>query len=366
MLGRLLSLRPDLAQDQQANEQVAQGQAAQAPGQQPQHISTASPIASAIGGALDDFYQLTILKGARDLASGAHHAIDDPADFLHSIGPTFGGFAPIANELPLAARGAAGAIRTFGQLIRPNDSTAGRPPDAQDLPAAGGAATPAPAVGNAGIGRTGYSASSGFRSVQLAPASSIGGTSPSSGSSLAGGVLLPGLGLAAVLANQGGKGLPGGLPQPIAPVWPQPTPTVQPVAPQGVSIPPEPAPTPQPFPLPPQVNHTSPQAAPAPPSDPRQDALRPAWQRLQSYFRSNIGEGSPSGDRDDAEECRKEWEEAFKECSKHYRNDRRNITGPFRTKTGAPWTPEDCARGLVSERCGGNPVDYGVGRGPKR
>jgi hypothetical protein len=43
MLGRLLSLRPDIA-DHQDDAQAAQGQAMQRPGSQPMDISTSSPI----------------------------------------------------------------------------------------------------------------------------------------------------------------------------------------------------------------------------------------------------------------------------------------------------------------------------------
>lgn len=60
------------------------------------------------------------------------------------------------------------------------------------------------------------------------------------------------------------------------------------------------------------------------------------------------------------EECRKEWEEAYKKCAEELAKPNPD---PVYT-IGGPGV-RNCARGLVSEACGGNPVDYG-GRGRRR
>jgi RHS repeat-associated protein len=60
--------------------------------------------------------------------------------------------------------------------------------------------------------------------------------------------------------------------------------------------------------------------------------------------------------RDDAD-CDKEWEDAFRKCSRYA-----SSPGAPRGVTGGYTNLYDCARGLVSERCGGNAVDYGRGR----
>jgi RHS repeat-associated protein len=58
-------------------------------------------------------------------------------------------------------------------------------------------------------------------------------------------------------------------------------------------------------------------------------------------------------------ECEKEWEEAFEDCRKMLK--RPNAPNVVRgSKNGKPYNNlYDCARGLVSEACGGNPVDWG-------
>jgi hypothetical protein len=52
------------------------------------------------------------------------------------------------------------------------------------------------------------------------------------------------------------------------------------------------------------------------------------------------------------EDCEQEWEEARAICADLI--TRRN---PPRGVTGGYTDIENCARGLVSERCGGNPVE---------
>lgn len=139
MLGRLLSLWLDLAQD----PQPSQGQAVQAPAQppqgltartgvqQPNDISTSSPISSAIGSALDDFYRQTILQGAKNISGYASDAIRDPLYFLHAIGPSLGGLGPVASDLPGAVKGAVGAVRFLGPTVE--NATQAEKPSYGDL-----------------------------------------------------------------------------------------------------------------------------------------------------------------------------------------------------------------------------------------
>jgi hypothetical protein len=62
--------------------------------------------------------------------------------------------------------------------------------------------------------------------------------------------------------------------------------------------------------------------------------------------RSPASAGDPS-----APGCREEWQEAREQCARWIasQNPPRGVTGGYRDL-------EDCARGLVSERCGGNPL----------
>jgi RHS repeat-associated protein len=61
--------------------------------------------------------------------------------------------------------------------------------------------------------------------------------------------------------------------------------------------------------------------------------------------------------QEDAKRCDKEWEEAYEAC-----RDYGNSWNPPRGVTGGYSSIHDCAKGLVSEACGGNAVDYGKGR----
>ncbi|HEY6250541.1 MAG TPA: hypothetical protein VI685_11325 [Candidatus Angelobacter sp.] len=60
----------------------------------------------------------------------------------------------------------------------------------------------------------------------------------------------------------------------------------------------------------------------------------------------------PTGRSDDG--CAEEWEAARELCSKELAKP-----NPNRGITGGHANIEDCARGHVSERCGGNPIDWG-------
>ncbi len=190
MYGRLLSLRPDLALDQQGDDQPAHGQPILAPGQQPKPISMSEPAASAIGDALADFYRQTILQPAKDIAGYVNDAVNDPAYFAHAIGPSLTGFAPVASQLPAAVNAATGATRPLGELarrngdltkdsveqIQPPGSNVKLPKEVDGAAAPGIPTATVPRPGNANIGSVGSSASSGFRSVQFAPASAVNST----------------------------------------------------------------------------------------------------------------------------------------------------------------------------------------------
>ena len=71
---------------------------------------------------------------------------------------------------------------------------------------------------------------------------------------------------------------------------------------------------------------------------------------IYRLWRRGIGSGGASGDPE-APGCKEEWDYARRKCADlvSSRNPPRGVTGGYRNV-------EDCARGLVSERCGGNPV----------
>lgn len=66
-------------------------------------------------------------------------------------------------------------------------------------------------------------------------------------------------------------------------------------------------------------------------------------------FRDDDGQGD--GD------CEKEWADAFDVCAKELMK-----STPSKRMTGGYSNIYDCAKGLVSERCGGNPVDHSKSR----
>lgn len=60
------------------------------------------------------------------------------------------------------------------------------------------------------------------------------------------------------------------------------------------------------------------------------------------------------------EQCQEEWDDARRKC--------RNLLtsqNPSRRLTGGYTDLEDCARGFVTEQCGGNPIDWGNDSGPR-
>ena len=56
---------------------------------------------------------------------------------------------------------------------------------------------------------------------------------------------------------------------------------------------------------------------------------------------------------DSKDDCDKEWEDAYELCRKEL-----NKPNPSRGITGGYGNIHDCARGHVSQRCGGNPVEW--------
>ncbi len=57
-------------------------------------------------------------------------------------------------------------------------------------------------------------------------------------------------------------------------------------------------------------------------------------------------------DSDDKDECDAEWDEAFEDCAENQGKDQ------HRNRTPAHMSLHQCAKGLVSQRCGGNRVEW--------
>ena len=95
----------------------------------------------------------------------------------------------------------------------------------------------------------------------------------------------------------------------------------------------------------------NPPGAPGRIFDPWADQFIKGMQGLiDFYFRSRQGGGGGGGDPD-APGCREEWDDARRQCAKWL-----SQPNPPRGPTGSYRNVEDCARGLVSEGCGGNPT----------
>jgi hypothetical protein len=100
---------------------------------------------------------------------------------------------------------------------------------------------------------------------------------------------------------------------------------------------------------------TRPWWAPVPPPsvfDPwREDAIK-GLQGLYEHF--SRPPSYPSGGNRNAPGCKEEWDAAYEDCANW-------LSSPNRRDkpTGGHLSIEDCARGLVSERCGGNELDRG-------
>jgi len=81
-----------------------------------------------------------------------------------------------------------------------------------------------------------------------------------------------------------------------------------------------------------------------------------AGKLLQLYPR--VFSGLAAGGGDD-EECEKQRRKARETCTEAYADGWKSDhdVGPYSTSSGDTWSIDDCMRGLVSEACGGNPVD---------
>jgi hypothetical protein len=327
LLGRLLSLRPDLAEDHQDGTQLASGQAAQA--QQPTYAPSSKPATSAIGSVLDDFFRQSILQPAKDFPGYVHDAIYDPGYFAQGVGASLGGLGPIASELPGAVKGVLGAIGLVRSATRPE---ADRPLEAVGLGVRDTRTAASPSVGSIG-------SSSGY---------SFGPTQSG---------MPPGLGLAASLASRKSSELLGGLPQPIAPVFPEPP--VPPVAPQIPWLSPHASPVaPQTPSMPPSASPVAPRLGPMPsepnaadqstskPDDDLQQALGPEWQRQQSFLEnirnnwSGGGDEEPESESEKDERCRKQKIDAYQRCTAQRRGKNFNM--------------DKCVKGYLDKDCGGN------------
>lgn len=101
---------------------------------------------------------------------------------------------------------------------------------------------------------------------------------------------------------------------------------------------------------------TRPWWAPGSPMDAFNPWLRGAIDSLDKtigHFRSRSGYAEDA----DSPECRQEWQDARETCAKEL-----SKPNPSRGVTGGYKSIEECARGLVSERCGGNAYERPRGR----
>ena len=75
--------------------------------------------------------------------------------------------------------------------------------------------------------------------------------------------------------------------------------------------------------------------------------------------RGNGGAGGGGGRGNDDDGCDDEISKMRKICIEAYGNDWRSNykVGPYRKSSGGRWTPQDCLKGLVSKRCGGEDPD---------
>lgn len=77
---------------------------------------------------------------------------------------------------------------------------------------------------------------------------------------------------------------------------------------------------------------------------------------LQILPRISYGMGGGGNDEDD---CKDEIRRAREICTEAFANGWKGDygLGPYKAASGEPWSIQDCMRGRISERCGGNPVD---------
>jgi hypothetical protein len=105
-------------------------------------------------------------------------------------------------------------------------------------------------------------------------------------------------------------------------------------------------------------NSLDPTALPRPGFTPLPPGIFDEWRRhaergltglLDTYFRDTTNSGAGGGDPD-GPGCYEEWKDARQLCS-----DELVKRKPNKRITGGHKSIDDCARGWVSERCGGNP-----------
>lgn len=128
----------------------------------------------------------------------------------------------------------------------------------------------------------------------------------------------------------------------------------------------QPIPTPKPIPPPPVPSPTPPTPRPTPvprlpmPSVGRIPIIGPIIGAigivLTCPLELNSGEEEwlRQRERERQRDCDEEWREAYRICA-----DLLSRPNPPRGLTGGYKNIHDCARGFVSEECGGNPIDWG-------
>ena len=83
------------------------------------------------------------------------------------------------------------------------------------------------------------------------------------------------------------------------------------------------------------------------------------WKPIDAQLNITPSQGRPKAqcDKDDGgdDDCAKQWQDARRMC-----RELLSQPNPPRALTGGYADVESCARGFVSEECGGNPIDYGT------
>jgi hypothetical protein len=85
------------------------------------------------------------------------------------------------------------------------------------------------------------------------------------------------------------------------------------------------------------------------------------WRNLGAIVQllPNIVLKRDDGGGGEGRDCNEEIREARKICIEAYANGWKSDhdVGPYKTSSGKPWSIQDCMRGLISERCGGNAIE---------
>jgi hypothetical protein len=98
-----------------------------------------------------------------------------------------------------------------------------------------------------------------------------------------------------------------------------------------------------------------PPMAPVPPPPIPVPAI-PDWWKAAGPILRRVFSGVAGGGGDGEYDCEKERKKALEICSQLYDKSVYD-TGPYRNPSGRPWNLQDCMRGFMSERCGGNATD---------